>query len=43
MLLFFMSFHNFILCALMAKVSDFDNVEILSLDPVNGCFGFLNK
>ena len=43
MLLFFMSFHNFILCALMAKVSDFENVEILSVDPVYGCFGFLNR
>ena len=42
MLLFFMSFHNFILCALMAKASDHEHVKILSVDPVNGCFGFLN-
>ena len=43
MLLFFMSFHNFLLCALMAKASDYDNVEIFSVDPINGCFGFLNR
>ena len=43
MLLFFMSFHNFILCALMAKASDHEHVKILSVDPVNGCFGFFNS
>ena len=43
MLLFFMSFHNFILCAIMAKASDYENVKVLSTDPVYGCFGFLNS
>ena len=42
LLLFMMNLHSFFLCSLMAKFSD-SSVEIFSIDPVNGCFGFLNR
>ena len=43
MLLFIMNVHNFILCSLLAKISSKGHIQIFSLDPVNGCLGFLYK
>ena len=41
LLLFTMNIHNFILCSTLAMITSND-AKIFSLDPKNGCLGFLN-
>ena len=42
-LLLIMNIHNFILCSALAIAVSQGEIKFFSLDPVNGCFGFLNQ
>jgi drug/metabolite transporter (DMT)-like permease len=41
-LLLVMNFHNFLFNSLLAKIINPYEVQIFSIDPVYGCYGFLN-